>query len=100
MNLRKNIKDKLNFDDMASGINKRKMVQKVKRVFFFFFFVFALFASYNVRCAISSTVQVVFEELCALLDPKVKPFQPTKGKPNVIMFVGLQVRSLAPLISI
>ncbi len=25
-----------------------------------------------------------------LLDPGVKPWQPTKGKPNIIMFVGLQ----------
>ena len=25
-----------------------------------------------------------------LVDPGVKPFQPLKGKPNVIMFVGLQ----------
>lgn len=24
------------------------------------------------------------------MDPNVKPFQPVKGKPNVIMFVGLQ----------
>lgn len=32
----------------------------------------------------------MFDELKALLDPKVKPFQPKKGHPNVIMFVGLQ----------
>lgn len=25
-----------------------------------------------------------------LVDPGVKPYQPVKGKPNVIMFVGLQ----------
>lgn len=25
-----------------------------------------------------------------MVDPGVKPFQPVKGKPNVIMFVGLQ----------
>uniref|UniRef100_A0A915J2D4 Signal recognition particle 54 kDa protein n=1 Tax=Romanomermis culicivorax TaxID=13658 RepID=A0A915J2D4_ROMCU len=30
----------------------------------------------------------VFQEL--LVDPNVKPWQPVKGRPNVIMFVGLQ----------
>jgi signal recognition particle GTPase len=35
-------------------------------------------------------MQTVFDELIALLDPKTKPFQPKKGHPNVIMFVGLQ----------
>ena len=35
-------------------------------------------------------VQAVFDELCAMLDPGVAPFQPKKGKSNVIMFVGLQ----------
>jgi signal recognition particle subunit SRP54 len=32
----------------------------------------------------------VYDELCNLLDPGIKPFQPKKGHPNVIMFVGLQ----------
>ena len=35
--------------------------------------------------------QAVFKELVKLVDPGVKPFQPKKGKSNVIMFVGLQV---------
>lgn len=34
--------------------------------------------------------QTVIDELCTLLDPGVEPFRPVKGKPNVIMFVGLQ----------
>jgi len=34
--------------------------------------------------------KIVFEELCALLDPKVDPYRPIKGKPNVLMMVGLQ----------
>ena len=34
--------------------------------------------------------QAVFKELVKLVDPGVKPYQPKKGKPNVIMFVGLQ----------
>eukprot|EP00475_Leptophrys_vorax_P018660 TRINITY_DN2554_c0_g1_i1.p1 TRINITY_DN2554_c0_g1~~TRINITY_DN2554_c0_g1_i1.p1 ORF type:complete len:509 (-),score=173.49 TRINITY_DN2554_c0_g1_i1:37-1563(-) len=33
---------------------------------------------------------VVFEALSKLLDPGKKPFQPVKGRCNVIMFVGLQ----------
>jgi signal recognition particle GTPase len=35
--------------------------------------------------------QAVFQELVKLVDPGVKPYQPKKGKANVIMFVGLQV---------
>ena len=31
-----------------------------------------------------------FQELVKLVDPGVTPFKPTKGKANVIMFVGLQ----------
>lgn len=61
MQLRKNIRDSINLEEMASGINKRKMVQ-----------------------------QAVFDELCKLLDSGNKPYQPVKGKPNVMMFVGLQ----------
>lgn len=34
--------------------------------------------------------QSVFQELVKLVDPGVKPYQPKKGKTNVIMFVGLQ----------
>jgi len=35
--------------------------------------------------------QTVFDELVALVDPGVEPYKPVKGKPNVIMAVGLQV---------
>jgi hypothetical protein len=35
--------------------------------------------------------QAVFDELCEMLNPQKKPYVPKKGKPNVIMFVGLQV---------
>jgi hypothetical protein len=35
--------------------------------------------------------QAVFDELCDVLNPQKKPYVPKKGKPNVIMFVGLQV---------
>eukprot|EP01120_Amphizonella_sp_Union-15-10_P008405 TRINITY_DN3013_c0_g1_i1.p1 TRINITY_DN3013_c0_g1~~TRINITY_DN3013_c0_g1_i1.p1 ORF type:complete len:482 (-),score=102.00 TRINITY_DN3013_c0_g1_i1:58-1305(-) len=46
---------------MAAGVDKRKLIRKA-----------------------------VFEELCGLLDPGIKPYKPTRGRPNVIMFVGLQ----------
>ena len=39
-------------------------------------------------------VKAVFQELVQLVDPGVKPYQPKKGKANVIMFVGLQGRQL------
>ncbi|VDP10025.1 unnamed protein product [Soboliphyme baturini] len=59
--LRENVKSQINFDEMAAGMNKRRMIQKA-----------------------------VFQELIKLVDPDVKPWQPVKGKPNIIMFVGLQ----------
>jgi hypothetical protein len=37
--------------------------------------------------------QAVFNELCSMLDPGKPAFVPKKGKPNVIMFVGLQGKS-------
>ena len=46
---------------MQGGVNKRRLIQKS-----------------------------VFTELLKLVDPGVQPYQPVKGKPNVIMFVGLQ----------
>jgi len=38
-------------------------------------------------------LQAVFDELVHLVDPGVEPYKPKKGQPNVIMLVGLQVRS-------
>jgi signal recognition particle subunit SRP54 len=58
--LRDNIRKKLNFEENP-GVNKRQYIRKV-----------------------------VFEELCKLLDPGVEPRKMVKGKPNVVMFVGLQ----------
>lgn len=46
---------------MTGGVNKRRLIQKS-----------------------------VFTELLKLVDPGVLPFQPTKGRANIIMFVGLQ----------
>lgn len=58
--LRNNIK-KVVLMEESPGTNKRKLIQKA-----------------------------VFEELVRLLTPERKPFKLQKGKPNVIMFVGLQ----------
>lgn len=51
----------MDFEEMAAGMNRRRIIQTT-----------------------------VFKELCKLLDPDVEPWQAIKGKPNVIMFVGLQ----------
>jgi signal recognition particle subunit SRP54 len=37
--------------------------------------------------------KAVFDGMVAILDPGVKPFRPKRKRPNVIMFVGLQVRA-------
>lgn len=59
--LRKNVTNKVKLEELAAGVNKRKMIQKA-----------------------------VFDELCAMLDPGTKPCVLKRGKPNVVMFVGLQ----------
>ena len=59
--VRKNIKDIVNLQELAVGVNKRKIIQKA-----------------------------VLDELCALVDPGVESYTPKKQKVNVIMFVGLQ----------
>ncbi|XP_059907509.1 signal recognition particle subunit SRP54 isoform X1 [Gadus macrocephalus] len=59
--LRENVKSAIDLEEMASGLNKRRMIQ-----------------------------HSVFKELVKLVDPGVKAWTPTKGKNNVIMFVGLQ----------
>lgn len=60
--LRENVRSVIDFDEMAGGLNKRRMIQSA-----------------------------VFRELVKLVDPGVKPYTPVKGKANVVMFVGLQV---------
>jgi signal recognition particle subunit SRP54 len=60
--MKKRIESKIDVNNLPGGINKRNYIKNV-----------------------------VFEELCALLEPGTKPYQPVKRKePNVIMFVGLQ----------
>ena len=60
-NLRKAIKSAVNFKELEPSVNKKRLIQKT-----------------------------VFDELVKLVDPHAEPFKPKKGKPNVIMFVGLQ----------
>lgn len=59
--LRDNVKSVIDFDEMAGGLNKRVIIKRA-----------------------------VFTELCKLVDPGVKAWQPVKGQQNIIMFVGLQ----------
>lgn len=54
--LRKNVTTRVNMEELAAGVNKRKLIQKA-----------------------------VFDELCSMLDPGIKPAQLKRGKPNVIM---------------
>ncbi|KAG5956907.1 hypothetical protein E4U58_006347 [Claviceps cyperi] len=61
MQLRKSIKSVVNFKDLPPAVNKKRLIQKA-----------------------------VFDELVKLVDPHAEPFKPKKGKPSVIMFVGLQ----------
>jgi len=59
--MRKNVKAKINLEELATGLNRRRVIQ-----------------------------QAIFEELCEMLNPGKKPYTPKKGAANVIMFVGLQ----------
>ncbi|KAJ2817905.1 Signal recognition particle, partial [Coemansia furcata] len=59
--LRVNVKKRVNMEELASSTNKRKVIQNS-----------------------------VFDELCSLVDPGIEPWQPRKGKQNIVMFVGLQ----------
>lgn len=52
----------MNLEELTAGLNKKKVIQKA-----------------------------VLDELVALVDPGQEPWTPRKGKPNVVMFVGLQV---------
>ncbi|KAJ9600630.1 hypothetical protein L9F63_026231 [Diploptera punctata] len=54
--LRENVRAVIDFDEMAGGLNKRRMIQSA-----------------------------VFKELVKLVDPGVKAHQPIKGKPNIII---------------
>lgn len=59
--LRSSIRRAVNFKELPAGVNKKRIIQKA-----------------------------VYDELVKLVDPHAEPFRPRKGKPNIIMFVGLQ----------
>jgi signal recognition particle subunit SRP54 len=61
--LRGSIKNLVNFETLAPGVNKQRIVHKA-----------------------------IYDELCRLVDPGegAEPYQPKKGRQNVVMFVGLQ----------
>ncbi|KAF7635643.1 hypothetical protein Mgra_00004886 [Meloidogyne graminicola] len=59
--LRESVRKSIDFEEMAGGVNKKRLIQRS-----------------------------VFQELLKLVDPGVAPYQPVKGRANVIMFVGLQ----------
>ncbi|XP_020198273.1 signal recognition particle subunit SRP54 2 [Aegilops tauschii subsp. strangulata] len=65
--LQSDVRKIVNLETLAAGTNKRRIIQ-----------------------------QVVFTELCNMLDPGKPVFTPKKGKPNVVMFVGLQGQSDSP----
>mmetsp|Transcript_11118 Transcript_11118/g.17776 ORF Transcript_11118/g.17776 Transcript_11118/m.17776 type:complete len:513 (+) Transcript_11118:72-1610(+) len=59
--LKEDVKTTCKVDSMASGVNKRKVIQNA-----------------------------LLKGLCGLLDPGKHPFKPKKKRQNVFMFVGLQ----------
>ncbi|CAF1447765.1 unnamed protein product [Rotaria sordida] len=59
--LRENVKQAINLEEIAVGLNKRQLI-----------------------------LQVVIKELIRLIDFEVKPWEPVKNKCNIVMFVGLQ----------
>ena len=59
--LRNGVKSQINIDDIAIGLNKKRIIQ-----------------------------QAVYKELVKLCDPDKEAYKPKKKKSNVLMFVGLQ----------
>lgn len=59
--LRKNVKEAVNVNQLAPGVNKQRLIHRT-----------------------------LMDELCKLIDPGVTPYQPVRGRTNVVMFVGLQ----------
>ncbi|XP_044392644.1 signal recognition particle 54 kDa protein 2-like [Triticum aestivum] len=59
--LQSDVQKIVNLETLVAGTNKRRIIQ-----------------------------QAAFRELCNMLDPGKPVFNPKKGKPSVVMFVGLQ----------
>ena len=72
MNLQNNVKKRANNADKGAGLNKRKIIEK---------------AVIDELCSMLSTTAQDKEQEKKLVDLK-------KGQPNVVMFVGLQVKPL------
>ena len=77
------LKAAIDFDEVAQGLNKRVIIQQAV------FQVSYSQINLNLMQQISEAWQL--QELVKLVDPGVEAYKPKKGKPNVIMFVGLQV---------
>jgi signal recognition particle subunit SRP54 len=59
--LKKNVMGRVGLESDAGGYNRAKIIERA-----------------------------VYDELVRMLEPGKEPFKPRKGKPNVVMFVGLQ----------
>ena len=80
--LKDNVKQAIDFDEVAQGWFKcNSFCIQIHRLYL------TLNSGLNKRVIIQ---QAVFQELVKLVDPGIDPYKPKKGKPNVIMFVGLQ----------
>ena len=80
--LKDNVKQAIDFDEVAQGWFKcNSFSLQIHSLYL------TLTAGLNKRVIIQ---QAVFQELVKLVDPGIDPYKPKKGKPNVIMFVGLQ----------
>ncbi len=76
--LRENVRSVIDFDEMAGGLNKRRMIQSA---------VFKELVKVRTnKYVLKNSNYSHFQ----LIDSGVKPYQPVKGRPNIIMFVGLQ----------
>ena len=71
------MKKTVDWSSLPSGINKKRLVQKVNSKYI------PIYCYFTVE-------KVVYEELCNVVEAKQEQFSPIKGKSNVIMFVGLQ----------
>ena len=88
--MRKRIQSKIKLEEMASGVNKRRVIQKVFSIYFCPN-LRKKHAHYTTTHHMRTTTQTVFDELVHLVTASRKPFKMAKGKSNVVMFVGLQV---------
>ena|SRR5947207_7451808 len=80
--LRKSIRSTVSFKELGPGVNKKRIIQKVR---------------FPSACGLRSwgvlnvgDFKAVFDELCRLVDSHSEAYKPKKGKANIIMFVGLQ----------